>query len=114
MVVEGAQVAASVGIQTFVHQLGNDGALDVVVKEKVFALSGVVVSAENAANKVRSAGMGIEKVRMDRVKNVPMVFGEADVVKIILTLPGVKSVGEAARREAQAGFLCYFFFPPIL
>ena len=74
----------------------NDGALDVVVKEKVFALSGVVVSAENAANKVRSGSMGIEKVRMDKIKNVPMVFGEADVVKIILTLPGVKSVGEAS------------------
>ena len=82
---------------TKVHlQVYNDGALDVVVKEKVFALSGVVVSAENAANKVRSAGMGIEKVRMDKIKNVPMVFGESDVVKIILTLPGVKSVGEAS------------------
>ena len=33
---------------------------------------------------------------MDKIKNVPMVFGEADVVKIILTLPGVKSVGEAS------------------
>ena len=82
---------------TKVHlQVYNDGALDVVVKEKVFALTGVVVSAENAANKVRSGSMGIEKVRVDKIKNVPMVFGEADVVKIILTLPGVKSVGEAS------------------
>lgn len=81
---------------TKVHlQVYGEGSLDVVVKEKVFALSGVVVSAENA-NKVRTSQMGIEKVRMDRVKNVPMVFGESDVVKIILTLPGVKSVGEAS------------------
>lgn len=81
---------------TKVHlQVYGEGSLDVVVKEKVFALSGVVVSAENA-NKVRTNQMGIEKVRMDRVKNVPMVFGESDVVKIILTLPGVKSVGEAS------------------
>ncbi len=81
---------------TKVHlQVYGEGSLDVVVKEKVYALSGVVVSAENA-NKVRTSHMGIEKVRMDRVKNVPMVFGESDVVKIILTLPGVKSVGEAS------------------
>ena len=81
---------------TKVHlQVYGEGSLDVVVKEKVYALSGVVVSAENA-NKVRTSQMGIEKVRMDRVKNVPMVFGESDVVKIILTLPGVKSVGEAS------------------
>lgn len=81
---------------TKVHlQVYGEGTLDVVVKEKVYALSGVVVSAENT-NKVRANHMGIEKVRMDRVKNVPMVFGESDVVKIILTLPGVKSVGEAS------------------
>ncbi len=72
-----------------------DGVLDVVVKEKVFALNSVVVSAENT-NKVRNNEIGIEKVRIDRIKKVPAVFGEADVVKIILTLPGVKSVGEAS------------------
>ena len=76
-------------------QVYNDGALDIVVREQVYALTGVVVSAENG-NKVRSSEIGIEKVRMDRIKSVPVVFGEADVVKIILTLPGVKSVGEAA------------------
>lgn len=73
----------------------NDGVLDIIVKEKVFALSGIVVSAENA-NKVRNNEIGIEKVRIDRIKKVPMAFGESDVVKIILTLPGVKSVGEAS------------------
>ena len=76
-------------------QVYNDGALDIVVREKVFSLNSIVVSAESS-NKVRSNEMGIEKVRMDRIKNVPVVFGEADVVKIILTLPGVKSVGEAS------------------
>ena len=76
-------------------QVYNDGALDIVVKEQVYALTGVVVSAESG-NKVRNNEIGIEKVRMDRIKSVPVVFGEADVVKIILTLPGVKSVGEAA------------------
>ena len=75
-------------------QVYNDGTLDITVTEKVYALTGVVVSAENF-NKVRNNEIGIEKVRMDKVKNVPVVFGEADVVKIILTLPGVKSVGEA-------------------
>jgi len=40
--------------------------------------------------------MGIEKVRIDRIKHVPSAFGEADVLKIVLTLPGVKSVGESS------------------
>ncbi len=38
--------------------------------------------------------MGIS--RIDRIKHVPAAFGEADVLKIVLTLPGVKSVGEAS------------------
>lgn len=73
----------------------NDGNLDIVVKEKVYALNSIVVSAENTS-KLRNNEIGIEKVRIDRIKKVPSVFGEADVVKIILTLPGVKSVGEAS------------------
>ncbi len=76
-------------------KLFSDGNLDVVVKEKVFALNSVVVSAENTS-KLRNTEIGIERVRIDRIKKVPSVFGEADVVKIILTLPGVKSVGEAS------------------
>ena len=76
-------------------QVYNDGTLDIVVREKVFSLNSIVVSAEST-NKVRNNEMGIERVRMDRMKTVPAVFGEADVVKIILTLPGVKSVGEAS------------------
>lgn len=73
----------------------NDGNLDIVVKEKVYALNSIIISAENSG-KIRNNEIGIEKVRIDRIKKVPAVFGEADVVKIILTLPGVKSVGEAS------------------
>lgn len=73
----------------------NDGKLDIMMKEKVYALKGIVVSAESMQN-IRGTQIGIEKVRIDRIKKVPSAFGEADVMKIILTLPGVKSVGEAS------------------
>lgn len=72
-----------------------DGSLDIIIREKVFSLNEVVIAAESADN-VRSTEMGIERIRIDRIKNVPTVMGETDIVKIILTLPGVKSVGEAA------------------
>lgn len=71
------------------------GNLDVVMKEKVFSLKGAVVSAESINNR-RSNKLGVELVRIGRIKQVPSVFGEADVVKILLTLPGVQSVGEAS------------------
>ena len=72
-----------------------DGQLDIALKEKVYSLKSVVLSAESTHN-LRSTQMGLEKVRIDRIKHVPAAFGEADVMKIVLTLPGVKTVGEAS------------------
>lgn len=73
----------------------SDGDLDVVMKEKITSLKGAVVSAESMTNH-RDARMGIEKVRINTIQKVPAAFGEADVLKVVLTLPGVKSVGEAS------------------
>lgn len=73
----------------------SDGGMDVVMKEKVTSLKGAVVSAEGRSAH-RDARMGIEKIRIATIKKVPTAFGEADVLKVVLTLPGVKSVGEAA------------------
>ncbi len=76
-------------------EITGDGSLDVLLKEKVYSLRSVILSAENTQN-LRSTQMGLERVRIDRIKHVPAAFGEADVLKIVLTLPGVKSVGEAS------------------
>lgn len=76
-------------------EVWSDGGMDVLMKEKVTSLKGAVVSAENRSAH-RDARMGIEKLRISTIKKVPTAFGEADVLKVVLTLPGVKSVGEAA------------------
>ena len=73
----------------------SDGALDIVMKEVVYSLRGTVVSAE-ASQRRRSTYVGIEKLPIDRIKHIPAVFGEADVLKVMLTLPGVKTVGESS------------------
>ena len=73
----------------------SDGGLDVVMKERITSLKEAVVSAESMVNH-RDARMGIEKVRINTITKIPSAFGEADVLKAVLTLPGVKSVGEAS------------------
>ena len=73
----------------------SEGSLDVVMKEKVTALSAATVSAD-AVSRHRDAKMGLERVRMDVIRKIPTAFGEGDVIKAVLTLPGVKSVGEAS------------------
>ena len=40
--------------------------------------------------------IGAEKFKPQILKNIPSVFGEADIMKIVLTLPGVTTVGEAS------------------
>ncbi len=64
-------------------------------EEPVVTLRSAVVTAESRMHH-RTAQLGIERVQANVIKNVPVVFGEADALKVIMTLPGVKSVGEAA------------------
>jgi hypothetical protein len=70
----------------------SDGALDIEMKEQVRTLKEVVVSAQKVSNINRQ--MGVERLTIDAIKRVPTIFGEADVMKVVLTLPGVKTVGE--------------------
>ena len=73
----------------------DDGTLDVQMKEKVTSLTGAVIAAD-AVSHHRDAKMGIERVRMEVINKIPTAFGEGDILHAVLTLPGVKSVGEAS------------------
>ena len=54
----------------------------------------VVVGGRQSA--VKSTMMGSEKFKPELLKNIPSAFGESDIMKIALTLPGVTTVGEAS------------------
>ncbi len=54
----------------------------------------VVVGGRQSA--VESLVMGSEKFKPQILKNIPSAFGESDIMKIVLTLPGVTTVGEAS------------------
>lgn len=71
------------------------GSLDVMMVEKQTVLKGAVVSAESMANHRRTE-MGLERVSVKTLNKIPTAFGEGDVLKAVLTLPGVKTVGEAS------------------
>ncbi len=76
-------------------QVHSDGGLNVVMPDKVTMLKEAVVSAESMAQH-RNTEMGVEKVSVKTVSKIPSAFGEGDVIKAVLTLPGIKSVGEAS------------------
>lgn len=75
--------------------LYGDGTFNIVIVEEPYQLGEVTVTAGKIDN-VRSIQMGVEKLQMDKIKNIPMVFGEVDLLRVIQTLPGVKTVGEAS------------------
>ena len=54
----------------------------------------VVVGGRPSA--VKNMMMGSEKFKPVLLKNIPSAFGESDIMKIVLTLPGVTTVGEAS------------------
>ena len=72
-----------------------DGTLTVEMEEKIALLEDVLVSTQRNAG-ISRATMGVERLTIKSIKKIPVVFGEADVLRAILTLPGVKSVGEAS------------------
>ena len=76
-------------------QVLSDGGLDIMMTEKVTMLKEAVVSAESMAQH-RNTEMGVETVSLKTVNKIPSAFGEGDIIKAVLTLPGIKSVGEAS------------------
>lgn len=87
----------SVGMRETYRQimLYSDGKLDVDVLESVTALKEVKIKAGQDAN-VASSSMGQVKLSIKTLKQVPTVMGETDLLRTVMTLPGVKSVGESS------------------
>ncbi len=87
----------SIGMKDTRRQLllKGDGKMNIDLESQVMMLKNVIVSGQKISN-VRGMEMGLQKLDVKTIKQVPVVFGEADVLKVVLTLPGVKSVGEAS------------------
>lgn len=71
------------------------GRMNIDLQPQVISLKNVTVSAERTAQ-VRGMQMGVQKLDIKSIKQVPVVFGEADILRVVMTMPGVKSVGEAS------------------
>ncbi|MEJ2905769.1 TonB-dependent receptor [Pedobacter panaciterrae] len=57
-------------------------------------LNEVVISAEKKNDNVSSPQMGLQRINIREINNVPVLLGERDVLKTLQLLPGIKSAGE--------------------
>lgn len=73
----------------------NDGKLDVSLAEKINLLDEVVVRANKDKN-VKSAVSGVTTIEVEAIKNIPLILGERDILRVATALPGVKTAGEGS------------------
>ncbi|NCB06721.1 MAG: hypothetical protein EOM73_00995, partial [Bacteroidia bacterium] len=77
-------------------QLERDCRLNIGLKEKSFEIGNVVVTGERADRNISSIDMGNVKMDPKQIENIPIIFGERDILKTIQLTPGVKSAGEGS------------------
>lgn len=75
--------------------LYGDGKLDIEMQESVTALKEVSITAGRDVN-IAGTQMGQMKLSIKTMKQVPTAFGETDLLRTVMTLPGVKSASESS------------------
>ena len=56
----------------------------------------VVTASHSASQRLNEVQIGIEKIDISKMGQVPAIFGEKDIIKSLQMLPGVKSDGEGS------------------
>ncbi len=56
----------------------------------------VVTSAQSASKRMKEVQIGVEKIDISKMTQIPTLFGEKDILKSIQMLPGVKAEGEGS------------------
>ena len=74
-------------------QVYSGGNLQVQMDKALIPISEVVIRAGNYEN-VNSNRMGFDRLNYSFTKEIPVVLGEKDLLKLALLLPGVQSTGE--------------------
>jgi len=59
-------------------------------------LDEIEITAVRKNNNITSTEMGVERLEMKEIAKIPVLFGEADIMKTLKLTPGIKSVGEGS------------------
>ncbi len=70
--------------------------LNLSLDEKSQTLEEVQISGNSAQQNVNRMETGVSKLSIKAIKKMPTLMGEADIIKSIMMLPGVSTVGEGA------------------
>lgn len=87
----------SLGIESLERRviIYNDGTFNFDLAENPELLDEVILDADKDDN-IMKAVTGITQIKVKEIKNIPLVLGERDMLKVATTLPGVSTTGEGA------------------
>lgn len=75
-------------------KLYNDLQLNIGLKELRIELDNISVYGNNKSENINSTLMGSLKINPKSIENVPVLFGERDLIKTMQLMPGISSAGE--------------------
>ncbi len=70
--------------------------IDFLLAPRDNSLGEVVVTSQRKNDNITKLDMGVQKLDTKDIQNIPVIFGEKDVLKTIQLLPGIKSAGEGS------------------
>ena len=73
----------------------SDGNFTVSMNKAVIQMDELIVYGDRQMN-IRAKDPGLDKMSMKAIRELPMMMGERDILKISATLPGIVSVGEGS------------------
>ena len=76
----------------------SDGEFSIELEKSAFQIDEIFVHGDHQQN-LKSRDLGLEKISAKTIKEIPMMMGERDILKVSSLLPGIVSIG-----EGTAGF----------
>ena len=89
-------VVQSVGYENQIVKLSlhSRQVINFKLKSVRYELDSIVVRGERADHNVTSLAMGSLKINPKQIENIPVLFGERDLIKTLQLMPGIKTTGE--------------------
>ncbi len=74
----------------------DNGVFNIKLEKEAITLDEVVVASKAADDNINNVLIGVEQISAKTIKKLPTFLGQADVIKSLLYLPGVSTIGEGA------------------
>ena len=89
-------VYSFIGLNTITKDiiLDKNTRLNISLSEKSILTDEVVIISERQDKNIESSDMGQAKLKVENIKQLPVILGEVDVIKSAQLLPGIQSGGE--------------------